>query len=305
MASKMVSGTVKQGRRVAATTADRTRNQRAVRGVIELCSDVLPPGTTSLTLEEAQYYVGRQIAHGIDRLQLDDDEHLGRQVELGEERQVRDRAYAELYGLTLAAARVVEIAHGSESRQKLLGPERELPTDPVRLYQTARRCQRWLVESRFELPEGQLEFLRFDPDGMVGAMEDSLQRLGSSLEALPEEEKHSIDSLAAKVRRLQELDQLVGRAARFLEALYDLAGMEFESDRIRQSSHQASRPPTSPAPEETQTQETQTQETQTQETQTQETQTRETPAVTAGGPPEDGAEGQPASGPDPGRPDPA
>ena len=39
MASKMVSGTVKLGRRVAATSADRARNLRVVDGVIELCSD--------------------------------------------------------------------------------------------------------------------------------------------------------------------------------------------------------------------------------------------------------------------------
>ncbi len=282
MATKMVSMAVKLGRRVAAASVDRARNQRAVSGVIELCSDVLPPGTTSLTLEEAQYYVGRQIAHGIDRLQEGDDEHLGRQVELNGERQVRDRAYTQLYGLTLAAVRIVEIAHGPESRQKLLGPEREVPTDPVRLHQTARRCRRWLLESRFVLSAGQLDFLEFDPQGMAQNMEDPLQTLGASLEVLPEEEKHAVDSLADKVRRKQKLDRLVGRGARFLEALYDLAGMEFESDRIRQTSHQASRPTDNPAPGETPTQETPTQETL---------------AVTAGGSAENGTEGQPASGP--------
>ncbi len=250
MASKMVSGTVKLGRRVAAAGADRARNLRVVQGVIELCSDVVPPGTTSLTLEQAQYYLGQQILHDIGRLQRDDDENVGRQVELGEERQVRDQAYTELYGLTLAAVRIAELAHGPGSRKKLLGSEGEVPTDPVRLYQTARRCQQWLVESRFELAEGRLEFLQLDPQGMARSMEDPLQRLGTSLEALPEEEKHAVDTLAAKIRRKQRLDQLVGRGARFFEALYDLAGMELESDRIRQTSHLASRPPGSGLPAE-------------------------------------------------------
>ena len=277
----MVSRAVKLGRRVAATSADRERNLRVVQGVIELCSDVLPPGTTSLTLEEAQYYVGRQIAHGIDRLQQGDDENVARQVQLGEERQIRDRAYDQLYGLTLAAVRVAEIGHGPESRQKLLGPDGEVPTDPVRLHQTARRCQRWLLESRFELPEGRLEFLQLDSQGMARSMEDPLRTLGASLAALPEEEKHAIDSLATKVLQLQGLDQLVGRGARFLEALYDLAGMEFESDRIRQTSHLASRPADLP-PEETPIQETPIQETPTQETQSPETPTRETPIHVAG-----------------------
>ncbi len=292
MATKMVSRAVKLGRRVAAATADRGRNQRIVQGVIELCSDVLPPGKTSLTLEEAQFYVGRQIEHDLGRLQEGDDEHLGRQVELSEERRVRDRAYAQLYGLILQVLRIVEIAHGPESRQKLLGPEREVPTDPVRLHQTARRCQRWLLESRFELPAGQLDFLQLDPLAMAHSMEDPLHRLGTSLATLPEEEKHAVDSLGTKVRRMQSLDRKVGRGARFLEALYDLAGMEFESDRIRQSSHQASRPTDNPTP-----QETLPQETLPQEASSQEASSEETSAVTAGESSENGAEGQPARGP--------
>ena len=272
MASKMVSDSVKLGRRVAATTADRARNQRVVQGVITLCADVVPEGTTSLSLEEAQYYVGRQIGHGMSRLENVDDENLGRQVELGEERQARDQAYTQLYGLTLAGARIVEIAHGPEARKKLLGPDGEVPTDPVRLQQTAARCQRWLVEERFELGEGQLEFLQLDPQALAGKMEEPRARLEASLEALPEEEKHAVDSLAAKVRQKQALDQMIGRAARFLESLYDLAGLDFESDRIRPTSRQASRP-ASPPP----------QDTEPEENQPEETGPEETPAVTAGG----------------------
>ena len=41
--------------------------------------------------------------------------------------------------------------------------------------------------------------------------------------------------------RMRRLDELIGRGARFVEALYDVAGMEEESDRIRQSSHRAAR----------------------------------------------------------------
>jgi len=100
----------------------------------------------TLSLEETQHYVGRQMEHEMNELQLADDENVARQVELGEERQVRDLAVAKLYGLTLVAVRVVEITHGPEARQKLLGPDGEVPTDPVRLQQTAARCQRWLAE---------------------------------------------------------------------------------------------------------------------------------------------------------------
>ena len=252
MASKMVSGTVKLARRVAATTSDRPRNQRVAQGVIELCADVVPAGTTTLSLEETQYYVGQQMEHDLNELQQADDENVARQVELGEERQVRDRAYTKLYGLTLTAARLVEIAHGPEARKKLVGPDGEVPTDPVRLLQTAARCQRWLREGRFELPEGQLGFVHLDPEALAGKIEEPRVELSAALKAVPEEEKHTVDSLADKLRQMRQLDQLVGRAARFLEALYDLAGLDIESDRIRQSSHQASPPPEVTEPEENQ-----------------------------------------------------
>ena len=64
MASKQVSGLGKLGRRVAAATADRARNTRAMLGFIVRCSGVVPPGTTSLTLEEAQYYLGQAFMNG-------------------------------------------------------------------------------------------------------------------------------------------------------------------------------------------------------------------------------------------------
>ena len=58
MSSKQVTGLGKLGRRVAAATADPERNTRAMTGFIVRCSDVVPPGTTSVTLAEAQYYLG-------------------------------------------------------------------------------------------------------------------------------------------------------------------------------------------------------------------------------------------------------
>ena len=55
-------------RGVAAATAEQARNTRAMMGFIARCSGVVPPGTTSLTLAEAQFYLGRQIEHEIDEV---------------------------------------------------------------------------------------------------------------------------------------------------------------------------------------------------------------------------------------------
>ena len=76
MATKQVTGLGKLGLRVAATTADRARNERAMQGVIARCADVVPPGTTSITLEEAQYYAGRQIQFEITSVRERDNAHV-------------------------------------------------------------------------------------------------------------------------------------------------------------------------------------------------------------------------------------
>ena len=60
MASKQVNNLVKLGTRIAASTTDEGRNDKAMRGLIERCADAVPEGTTSLTLAEAQHYVGPQ-----------------------------------------------------------------------------------------------------------------------------------------------------------------------------------------------------------------------------------------------------
>ena len=97
MASKMVSGLGKLGRRVAAATADRARNTRAMLGFIARCYGVVPPGTTSLTLEESQYYLGRQMEHEIEQVRQSDDDNVRRLVDLDAKRKERDRAVVEVY----------------------------------------------------------------------------------------------------------------------------------------------------------------------------------------------------------------
>ena len=89
MSSKMIADQRKLGRRVAATTADRPRNARAMQGVIDRCADVVPEGTTSLTLDEAQYYLGRQLEFEMEAARQRDDAHVQELVNLDAERQER------------------------------------------------------------------------------------------------------------------------------------------------------------------------------------------------------------------------
>ena len=294
MSSKLVYGTAKLGNRVAATTANPARNRRAMQGLIELCSDVVPEGTTSLTVEEAQHYLGRQIEHNIRELRAEDDDHVAQMTELGEERQLRNRSFTELYAMVLQARRAVEVLHGPDSGKKLLGFTNEVPTEPTRLRQAAERCRRWLLESRFEFDKEKFDFLKFEPETMAQEMEEPLLTLGTSLDGLPAEEKNSVDTLAAKLRRMRDLDRMIGQAARFLEALYDLAGMDLESDRIRQTSHRASSQAASDGSEGVPPAETPGEEAQTAQAQTAGVPPTETPAAGSPSTEETAAGGQPA-----------
>ncbi len=238
MASIMVSGQWKLALRVAAAGIDRERNEKAQQGIIERCSDVIPEGTVSLTVEEAQYYISRQIDHDMELARLSDDDNVGGEVEVLGSRLLRDESYAEVYRLMIKAKQGVQALFDSRAVSRLLGPAREVPADPVRLYQVADRCRRWLSDPEIELGEG-LEAFNFDPAALVAGMEDPVARLRTALETLQADAKDGVDRLKAKRGNLERLRQLVGMSARFYEALYDLAGMEFESDRIRQSSHRS------------------------------------------------------------------
>ncbi len=237
MSSKQVTGLGKLGRRVAASTADPDRNTRAMTGFIHRCSEVVPPGTTSVTLAEAQYYLGRQIEHEIEEVRQRDNDNVRRLVDLDAMRQERDQAVVEVYGTVLKTRQGFELTHGEGSGKQLLGLDTEVPDDPVRLFQTADRGRTWLRDRNIVLPEPKVAGFTFDRLQAAAGLDGPVDRLGRALEVLPREEKHTVDTLVSKMTRMRRLDQLIGRGARFTEALYDVAGMEEESDRIRQSSH--------------------------------------------------------------------
>ena len=116
----------------------------------------------------------------------------------------------------------------------------------MRLFQTADRGRTWLRDGSVVLPEPKVAGFTFDRQQAAAGLDGPVDRLGRALAVLPHEEKHTVDTLVSKMTRMRRLDQLIGRGARFTEALYDVAGMEEESDRIRQSSH---KPRTETAPE--------------------------------------------------------
>ena len=175
-----------------------------------------------------------------------DNRNVRRLADLDAMRKERDEAVVEVYGVTLKTRQGFELTHGEGSGVRLLGLDTEVPDDPVRLFQTADRCRTWLRDPDLALPEPLVPGFLFDRLEAAAGLDAPVDRLGRILEVLPQEEKHTVDTLVAKMNRMQRLDQLIGRGARFMEALYDVAGMEGESDRIRQSSHRSRRETTAP-----------------------------------------------------------
>ncbi len=249
MASRQVSKLWKLGIRVAAATGDQERNDKAMIGLIERCADVVPEGTTSLTVSEAQYYVGRQIEFETEKLRRGDDDHVKKLVGVDAQRQARNGAVTEVYGVLLRTRGAFEAVFGPGTSVKLLGLDTRVPDDPVRLYQTADRCRRWLRDPQIELPKVALPGFTFDRESMAAGIDGPLDLLGTALAVLPQEEKHSVDTLVSKLTGMKRLDELIGRGARWLEALYDIGGMEEESDRVRLSSHRSNSPAAPASPE--------------------------------------------------------
>ena len=239
MSSKMVSNLRKLGVLVTSTTSDRSRNDRVMRSLLERCADVAPEGTTTATIEEAQFFLGQQIAFETEALRLWDDSHVGQLADIDGERRVRNDALTETYDVLLRTRQAFETVHGPGSGITLLGLDTTVPDDPDRLLQVADRCRRWLLDPGRIFPEPRLKAFSFDRQQAVADLEGPLERLQQALRTLPEELRSSIDTLAAKFRAMQKLDKLIGQAARFTEALYDVAGLEFESERLRPTSHRA------------------------------------------------------------------
>ena len=250
MSSKQINDLGKLGSRIAAATSDPRRNHRAMAGVIARCADVIPEGTASITLEAAHYYLGRQLEHEIRLVRKLDDDHVENLIDARDTRRERDDSATETYGVMLNTKRAVEALFGEGSGIRLLGLDTRVPDDPRRLYQTGDRCRRWLRDPARSLPEIRIPGFHLDREQLAAGLDKPLDRLGQALEALPADEKESVDTLVSKLISMRRLDQLIGRVGRLMESLYDVAGMEGESDRVRLSSHVSStRPASEPEPE--------------------------------------------------------
>ncbi len=226
--------------RVAAATSDQGRNDKAMLGLIERCAEVVPEGTTSLTLSEAQFYVGRQIQVEIEKVRFGDDDHVRNLVGADARRQVRNRAVTEVYSVLLRTRGAFETVFGPGTSVKLLGLDNKVPDDPVRLYQTGDRCRRWLRDPQMELPAVDLPGFNFDREAMAqgdtaaASLEARLQAVLEDGEEMPDV-RHLFRLLERLARRAgDDLDQADGD--RFVRAMR-LKVLQEEARRTKAELH--------------------------------------------------------------------
>ncbi len=153
-------------------------------------------------------------------------------------REVRNVAIPQLRGRLVGIQRLFDGAFGAGSSTLVFGEDTvAIPGDPFPLLRVGHIAHGKLTSPALVLPEVVLEGVKIVPKTLAKSFEPPMTRLEEALQGLEEAVPATNASLAEKLRTLNELQQQAGIAARFLEALYHLAGEPEIARRVRLSSH--------------------------------------------------------------------
>ncbi len=240
MASKMVTNQRKQCLLVSSAALESSRYPRVQEGLLRRFADVLPEGVTDLTVTQVQELLGQELEALNDRTITDDNQHFRELVTDYELRNRRDKLLSIVREKMLRFRNIFGGSFGPESSILLFGTvDQRIPTDATTTHQTGIRMVDWLRDPTLAAPD-EVAGVVIDREAMAQSLEPDVKALGQTLVALGKERNTSVDSLVSKRRSLGNLGGLTDQGGRFMEALYDLAGMDEESDRVRLSSHQSS-----------------------------------------------------------------
>ena len=169
-------------------------------------------------------------------------EHLGWLETESLSREVRDGTIPQLRGKLVGIQSLFEGNYGAGTSRKVFGPMvTTIPLDPFPLRRVANTAHDRLMAPGFVLPASQLSGVTIVPQDLARSFEPPLATLDQVLVELEDTLPISNRTLEAKIRQLARLRREAGIAARFLEALYYLAGHEEIASRVRLSSHRSRR----------------------------------------------------------------
>ena len=225
----------KLGGRLAGHSRQNAR--RVAKSATDPFRDQLPPDREFLDLYEHQKAVGEEIVRMRRELIAIDDRHA-RQQELN--RQLRIQRDSRVAEMRSALVKLKDTLDGScgpgTSREVFQEDPPRLPDDPVALHQVGQRVFDTMTAPGFELEPAQPGVV-VNPRVLAEGFEAPLNALGEALERLHDGESEARHTQSQKDVLHERLETRNGKAARYFEALADLAGHEGLAKRVRQSQH--------------------------------------------------------------------
>ncbi len=240
MAFKMVTLSEKEVGRIAGN-AGAHADTMAV-DLTERWRAELPDGQEIVDLKQAQMCVRNDLLRMRREMEVIERDHLG-QLDLDNfSRETRDETIPQLRGKLVGIQNLFEGNYGAGTSTRIFGTMvTVIPLDPFPLRRVGNRAYERLTDSGFVLPPSQLGGVEVAPVELARSFEQPLTRLDAVLVELEDTLPITNASLEKKIRALAELRRQVGVAARFLEALYYLAGHDEIARRVRVSSHRSRR----------------------------------------------------------------
>ncbi|MEM7357412.1 MAG: hypothetical protein AAF657_41750, partial [Acidobacteriota bacterium] len=199
--------------------------------------DRLPEGQEVVDLMQVQICVRDDLRALRREIAEIEHEHLKELESDSAARRIRDAARPELREKLIRIQRLWDGAFGVGTSTKVFGDDvTVIPTDPFPLRRVARIAHERLMDPAMVLPPVPMEGVEIQPLALARSFEEPLERLDEVLDGLEETLPMTSASLERKVRTLDKLQRQAGIAARFLEALYHLAGHDVIAGRVRLSS---------------------------------------------------------------------
>ncbi len=207
----------------------------------EMWRSSLPKGQKVINIHQILACLADDLLHRRDRLVGDDDAVVNRLAANRAKEAERDGSIEELREKLFQARNTFEGVYGAGSSFKIFEEAPVIPTQPRELRRLAQRVVNNLTSPDFQLPPVREDGVTLDPVKLAKGIEKPLKKMAAALEALEQKRRHYDQTLQKKGSTMSGARSMLGRSARFLEALCDLAGYDVLSDRVRQSTHRAAR----------------------------------------------------------------
>ncbi len=207
----------------------------------EMWRSNLPKGQKMINLFQLQACLADDLINHRDRLVGVDDALASGLTANRAQESARDSGVEALREKLFQARSTFEGVFGAGSSFKIFEEAPVIPSRPRELRRVAQRVVRNLTTPELKLPPTRQEGVTIDPVKLAQGIQRPLDKMVKALKSLAEKRRDVDQSLQQKGGSMSDLRSMVGRTARFLEALYDLAGYDILAARVRPSSHRAAR----------------------------------------------------------------